>query len=213
MTGKTHLAIGACALGVVCRVVGVSPDGLDLLLVLLGSLAPDLDVDANDNPNSGPLITRAGSFLRPFVGYGLSRILDEVLFVVQKMVSLVSQHRGVTHWPIFGLIIIGFAFLLESQPLAYFMVGYFSHIIADTFTCAGLPLFSPFSKQVISLTRLKTGSFAEIFVFWGAVLFAIIINWRFLPCATGMHQLSGSSSQEDAQSCRKDDGRSIGIDC
>jgi len=107
------------------------------LASFLGSLFPDID-----SPHS--LIS---SFLR----FNVSKFL---------------RHRGFTH-TFFCLIcvtvlslITANCFSISFQYVLCFSVGYFSHLIADSFTVSGVQLLSPFSRKIFS-GPIKTGDTSE----------------------------------------------------
>ncbi len=108
---------------------------------------------------------------------------------------LAGGHRGCTHSCLSVLLLISFAlvvsislpiFLLSrhiviSQPFLQecgvicksIAVGWLLHLLADSLTCAGIPIFWPITFRIgfppMSALRFKTGSLFEDVVLWGII--------------------------------------------
>lgn len=130
-----------------------------------GSMLPDIDQASNKLWDMLPFGDNAGKYLsKLFLSHrGLSHSLLG-LFLVDKIVYL-------TFPKIFNGSYI-------NAELVYFslMIGYISHLLADSFTEEGLPLLFPFNIKFgfppIKSWRIKTGHWFENFVVApGVILF------------------------------------------
>jgi inner membrane protein len=118
-----------------------------LLLVLLGSILPDLDErHSKINQWAGILGTIAAFF---------------------------TKHRGILHSLPFNLILLlAVTFFAGKYYALAISIGYVSHLIADGLTPMGVHLFYPFSNFRIR-GPIRTGSFLEGTL--SVVLFVTII--------------------------------------
>jgi len=141
LTGKTHQVIGvAAALGsfFVWQEPSYAPATLVGVIVAshFGALLPDLDSAAADIYDSVPMGKQVGKVTSKFT-FG---------------------HRNLTH-SILGVILFGYLShqLIFWTPLYWginlfwtwlaFMIGYISHLLADTITVLGIPLLWPIDKN------------------------------------------------------------------
>ncbi len=130
MVGTTHAAVGA-ALGVSLSVVTPHYTPLTLALVAgFAALLPDID--------------------QPF------SIIGRRAHVARYM-----HHRGITHTGL-ALLVVGFASLiLFPLPIAVaIFVGYGSHLLLDSLTPSGIPLWYP-QKRKFRLAKIRTGGFID----------------------------------------------------
>jgi inner membrane protein len=77
-----------------------------------------------------------------------------------KVVSMAFRHRGVIH-SLFVMIIFSAILLIITHNLYYlsaFVIGYFSHLMLDSITPKGIPLFWPSKKRLRGSLR-TTGFF------------------------------------------------------
>lgn len=71
------------------------------------------------------------------------------LLILPKLFCLFIRHRTITHsvWMLAGIMLLAFTYL--PQPAAIGLsIGYASHIILDTLTPAGVPIFYPAKLRV-----------------------------------------------------------------
>ena len=149
MCGRTHKVGGIC-LGVVTgSLLLEQPYTLNKLVLItilligsiIGSLLPDID-------HTGSTIGKKFKLI--------STILNSF------------GHRGITHTPIIHFLLFILALMLGENltgflKLSYvaFVVGVFvgaiSHIILDSMTISGVPIFFPISKKKFRIARFKTG--------------------------------------------------------
>lgn len=105
------------------------------LLVLLGSVLPDIDERSSK-------ICRWSGILGGFVAF-------------------FSKHRGFFHSIVFHLILfVVMAYFFNRYYAAGLLVGYFAHLLGDIITPAGLAIFYPFSKFKIR-GPVRCGGFWE----------------------------------------------------
>ena len=119
---------------------------LPLSGALLGSLLPDLD--------------------HPYSPIGKKlRILS----------PLGGKHRGWFH-TIIGMGVLSLPFFALNTLIGIgVMSGYFSHLILDTLNPSGIMWLWPFSRRRFKVARIRTGSFTEVLVLLGLVLFMVTI--------------------------------------
>lgn len=146
MTGRTHI-LGGVTAGLIYTTFFMPENmllfGGTVALSTIGGLMPDID-----HPSS-----KAGKKAGP-----LSTIINKIF-----------GHRGFLHTPLFiFLFFILFFYFLTNKNLNYYTpllygycIGYVSHLFLDLLTVSGIPLFFPFFKKKISITKLRTGGIGE----------------------------------------------------
>ena len=172
MTYKTHLSTGLLFSAVVFLLIykiNLSPT-LAIILIfftVLGSGTPDLDTPTGGLWDKIP------------AGGVLSRIIRPVF---------IGGHRHLSHSFIGMAIFSSLALLLIKLisknaiievpidlSLIAFLVGYLSHLIADMFTEAGVPLLFPLDYHFgippnpLEKVRIKTGKWFENLIIYPAV--------------------------------------------
>lgn len=153
--------------------MGVTPDGPLLLVLLAGSLAPDIDTNG--------VITTPGRLLRSLLGRTLGELVDMLFGLVVASVHAVTRHRGVLHSGLVPLVMLVAAVFWRLTWLEWFALGYAVHLLGDAGTCAGIPLLSPLSQHRFSLCSMSTGSRSEA-VFASVLLGATCVwGWVLLP--------------------------------
>jgi inner membrane protein len=173
MTAPTHIVTGLATVVVVGLVTGMTPDAVSLMAIVFGSLAPDID-------GTG-VITRPGTILRQLIGRGPANLLDAVFEFISAVVNLLFGHRGFIHSPLLAFSIFGLGGYLSKPWLEWFGIGYATHLLGDALTVGGIPIWSPFSSQRVSLSDMRTGSRAEYAVAVGLLLFTCVFGWGLLP--------------------------------
>jgi len=183
MVGPSH---AVCALGVVVaagHLIGITPNRIELLFYLIGTLAPDIDGDGS--------IARPGTILKSFLGWKVAKFIDQLGATVSAMANSICGHRGFFHWPALALCLIAAGRFLGSSGLIWFGFGYLVHILCDTLTRQGVPFFAPLRFRSYSLSLFATGSFREL-ILTLCVLIATV-NWGFtlLPptLQAGFHEI------------------------
>jgi len=106
-----------------------------LLLILVGSILPDIDEHKSKAAQ-------------------LSGILGNI-------VSFFAKHRGIFHSFLFPFLVCGILAYFWSYPYALaFFIGYLAHLIGDSLTPMGIPVFYPFSNWKLR-GPFKVGSWME----------------------------------------------------
>lgn len=173
MTGPTHVITGLATVVAISRLSSVTPSAVELLALIFGVLAPDID--------GGGVITRPGKVLRQLVGRVLADVIDFLFGIVVALVSVLFSHRGFLHSPAFAVVVFGLAWA-SGEPLAiWFSVGYAVHLVGDVFTAGGIPIGSPFSTRTLSLGGLRTGSLGEFAIAVVLLVFTCLFGWSTLP--------------------------------
>jgi len=147
----THLLLGVLFFLIFKQFFSGSQEIAFLLLVLLGSILPDID--------------ESKSKINQWFGAG------------GKIASLFSQHRGIFHSLIFTVFLFLLISFLTQTYYAYALaLGYLSHLIGDALTPMGVQIFYPFSKFKLS-GPIKVGGLGEMFIL--LLLLAILIKLLF----------------------------------
>ena len=137
MMAGSHIVVGCALWAVSARLLGVeAAEPAALAAAALGALLPDID-----HPQSW-----AGRKMK----------------IVSVPLSLLVGHRGVTHSAL--AVLAGLAVLAVigmGGLLAPVVVGYLSHLFADSLTPSGVPLLWP-SRRRFSFNLCRTGSVTEI---------------------------------------------------
>ena len=133
---KTHVLFGFF-IGALLFLINKSI--LFLLLIILGSIFPDVDEH------------------KSFIGRRLP--------VISRILNFLFGHRGIFHTIFIGMIIfIGFylsGFLLLGLG---FFIGYLSHLLLDSLTLLGVKLFWPITNLQLR-GFVRTGGFTEYLFF------------------------------------------------
>lgn len=145
----------------------IHPREISWLALLLGSIAPDLDED-------GSSISKPGTLLRAALPKTFCDILDSLGMAVSKVIKLVFGHRGLLHWPILAVVIMGLGLRYGVPWLYWFGIGYVTHVAADACTVSGVPLFAPIRRDCVSWSSMKTGGAAERII---VILFGLFMVW------------------------------------
>ena len=106
--------------------------------VFLGIIVPDID--------------NASSFI--------GRKVRPLSWILQFTVG----HRGIFHSLLFGLITAYLLISLDRSGALGFLIGYFSHLLLDSATPAGIMWLFPVSVRKVR-GPVKTGSFTEWMLF------------------------------------------------
>jgi inner membrane protein len=172
-----------------------------LIPSIYGAIGPDIDLP---NSKSGrvfrsllsKLLIGLGAVLSCLVfgfvvaGKGLG-ILENfiILFIVLGFVMMfvkTSKHRGATHTLLLWLALVApFIWMMKSGNVSFmidvicsvyfgFLVGWLSHLLADSFNRKGVPWIFPISGKKFHVMSVLTGSYEEtIFRYVAIVVFAI----------------------------------------
>ncbi len=140
----THLLLGIISFLLIKEYL-IGNQIIILLLILLGSILPDID--------------ESHSKLNQWGG------------ILGKIVAFFSRHRGMFHSLLFA---VGLSAILSYVWSWYYglalFVGYVSHLIGDALTPMGVQVFEPFLKFRIK-GPIKTGSWME----WAVKILLVIL--------------------------------------
>lgn len=169
MTGRTHDLTAFTALSYIVATQPVHNMTLGTVIVafvanLIGGLTPDIDQPTADLWNRLPAGSIFGRLLSPLLG----------------------GHRLISH-SIVGIIIFGIGIklllglmssvLIVDMNIVWwaFMIGFVSHLVADTFTRDGVPWLFPIPFKIgippIRALRFKTGGFVEKIIIFPGLIF------------------------------------------
>lgn len=179
MTSKTHNVVAfACLLS---ATLYYPPHALNFLTLfssvvgnIIGALSPDLDQASNRLWDLLPGGDYMGRIFRPFfLGHrSLSHSLLGTFIYFQILVWVLPR-------------ILNPAYLDVKIVLVSMMIGYISHLLSDSITEEGLPLFFPlqwkFGFPPIREWRMKTGKwFENLVVFPGVVVYVLwlVVTYR-----------------------------------
>jgi len=182
MIARTHKIVALAGLTTVAvyfpqKDLGWLTVGLVLIANVIGSLLPDIDQASNrlwDLLPGGDWLGKAGKHL--FVAH---RTLSHSIlgaFLVYKLIYWLLPQILNSDYINYDLVAMGL------------MIGYVSHLSADSFTEEGLPILFPlkinFGIPPIKPWRIKTGKwFENLVVFPGVIVYLVLLaasNWKVL---------------------------------
>ena len=172
MTGRTHNLIAFASL--VTAAALFPPKSLNVLTLVgsvvaadIGALFPDMDQAGNNLWNLLPASHSLGSILR--------RIFYKHRTITHSLVGLYLVYKGL------GWLLPKFlnpSFVNPHLILFSFLIGYVSHLAADSVTEEGLPLFFPINLNIgippIKSWRIKTGHWFENVIVYPSVWIYLI---------------------------------------
>lgn len=173
MLAPSHVVCGLGAVVVLGHSTGILPTPPELLIFIIGSLAPDIDGDGT--------ITRPGHMFHPFIGRTLGKLVDGIVGLVGAIAKGIAGHRGLFHWPIVPILMFLAASHFELPKLQWFAFGYLVHILCDTLTVHGIPLLAPITQRNFSLRIMRTGSTVELFITALVFITTIVFGFSLLP--------------------------------
>lgn len=180
MTGKSHAAIGANTIWIFYLVYGASLSPVIFALAVIGALMPDFDA--------------AESKIKHFkirVGKKKTGLAFYPFYLPAVIISAFFKHRGFWHSLLATLLVTGISvgtviylntYVMDLTPAHAFALpfGYLSHLLADSLTKFGVPLFWP-NKENFHLTPrtlwFKSGGAIDHIIFAVAtmgVLFLVL---------------------------------------
>ena len=171
MTGPSHIVLALASSVALSRATGFIPSPVEVLILCLGALLPDIDGNG--------VITRPGTILKNFLGKTLSQLVDALVAPLALIIRLLFGHRGITHSLVVPCLIFCLEILISKDHWLSF--GYLTHIVGDLMTPKGVPLFSPLLKSNFSLKIFKTGSALEWSIVLILFLYILVYGVEFLP--------------------------------
>ena len=203
MLGRSHAVLGGTATAVVLFTNGFNliespvPFTVGMVIGTLAGLLPDIDsANAKIRTTFGVGRQQARRELRRWRSKGiLERILDFFQWIIAAFLNVVDRllpHRGITHWGLTALVLTGvLVYICNTQGLTAaiwlsFGAGYFSHLLGDGVTRAGVPFWAPFyQRSVRFLPRnlcIRTGSWQEglmltVILLAISAYFVVAVDW------------------------------------
>lgn len=172
MTSRTHdvfafAALTTCAVYLPPVALNLATLGVSLMGNVIGALIPDMDQASN----------RLWGLLP--VGNIIGRI-GRRLFLSHRTLS----HSLVGGYLLYRILIwllpkiLNSSYINSQMVIISVMIGFISHLIADSFTEEGIPLLFPFKFKLgfppISSWRIKTGGwFEKLVVFPGILVYLV----------------------------------------
>lgn len=177
LTWSTHALIGINTLWLfelMPRDMTLTNIGFITAVTVMGALLPDLDA--------------AESKIKHLSLFGV-----KPLFLPAQVLHQVLGHRGVLH-SLLGLAVVSVLAMalipLVGTLLSFALaLGYFSHLLADACTKAGIAWFYPMRRRYHLLPkafRLTTGSQVEDLVFVVAAAGALLLLLHFMKALTSL---------------------------
>jgi len=150
MLFNTHILLGITLFIVIKDFFKGGNEIVFFLLVLLGSIFPDID-----SPNSK---------INQWSGF------------IGKIVTLFANHRGVFHsLPLYLILFFLITFFWSKYYASALFIGYLAHIIGDGITRGGVKIFYPFSFFKIR-GPVKVGGYFE-WVIFGFLIIIIFLKF------------------------------------
>ena len=142
MQARNHVPFAMSCWWLFAIATGRPIDAFGTMAAAIGGLLPDLDHPESVLGRRLPLISIP--LARVFGHRGMTHSLLAVVFIVMGLVAATTIYQlGIVGWLI--------------PPL---LVGYLSHILGDSMTPSGVPLFWP-HKRTYSFNLFKTWSWQE----------------------------------------------------
>jgi len=170
MLAPTHVVLALASVVLEERLTGLAPSLAALPVIVLGSLAPDID--------NGGAIVRLSRWLRPFIGMTLAWAIELPLMAISQVLRKVFGHRGFMHTPVCCALLFAAGSIMESDCMIHFAWGYATHIAADLCTVSGVPLMGPFISKRVSILPIRTGSSGELLVVGTILAVLALTTWR-----------------------------------
>lgn len=172
MTAKTHNAVAFASLVTIATFyppenLNMTTLVLSIVCVSVGALIPDMDQAGNNLWNLFPGGTNFGRLFRR-IFYRHRTITHSLLgvFIIYSLLSILIYK------------IINIQFVNPEILLHALMIGYISHLLADSLTEEGLPLLFPFKLTFgippIRSIRIKTGRWFENLIVFPSVWVYVI---------------------------------------
>jgi inner membrane protein len=120
---------------------------MSFLFAALGSIVPDIDHEyAASRICPALLVIFICAFLLGVVKLDSFSLIGIFLFVLMLLVAYETEHRTLTH-SMLGLLLFAFPLpMVNNGVVIPFMIGYVSHIVADSFTKTGTNYLYPMDK-------------------------------------------------------------------
>lgn len=135
MQGYQHLFLGITTGACMASIIPKEQAAVCVIACTIGSIFPDIDISTS----------KLGKRIKP----------------ASMIISHVFGHRGFIHTPLNGIILTILLCLVANEEFpcipSAFCVGFFLHLLQDTFTKAGIMWLFPI-KAKIHFTNIKSNS-------------------------------------------------------
>ncbi|MBW2981379.1 metal-dependent hydrolase [Candidatus Woesearchaeota archaeon] len=148
MKARTHLAFSFFSGLILMDFINIGNKYIFFAFLLLGALLPDIDT-----PNSK-----------------ISRKIP----VIPKILSIFAKHRGIFHSIFLALAFTAIFWMLKPVYGIALFAGYFSHLLIDGFTKAGVNFLHPVSQLRLA-GPIETGKIWE-WVFFAVIAAGIVLS-------------------------------------
>ena len=170
MTGRTHDLAALTTLTLVLAYepimkMSLATAGVAIAANMIGGIAPDLDQPTANLWNRIPAGSIIGRIISPLLGN-------------HRMISHSLLGIGLVGWGLKYLLAYMHTFLLVDMNLVWwaFMLGYASHLVADTITKEGVPWLFPIPIRLgfppFKFLRMNTGGLIEKMIIFPGLLIA-----------------------------------------
>ncbi|MDU7067186.1 MAG: metal-dependent hydrolase [Clostridium perfringens] len=126
--------------------------------------------------------------LLTLTGVGLGSLLPDIdtpysfiasrIKIISYPLSIFFKHRGGLHSIAPIILILSLGISLKTKFLLSISLGYFLHLLGDTFSKSGVNWFWPFSKKDIKIPvkilTYKTGTFKEYVILFVSIFILLI---------------------------------------
>ena len=191
MNGKTHQIVGLTGgllvSGILYKIGVFSlPACLSTIaLSSVGSYIPDIDHTGSKAGKKAPLL----SYPIKYTSKLFSWLYRKTKIKGFNKISMMFEHRGIFHSPLFWLLIFIPLFIfippIVNQPIVKemvvgglfgFLLGVMLHLFADMLNPTGIPLFLLIIYRKFRLAKIVTGSTSEM-VFKAIAIFVLFISF------------------------------------
>jgi inner membrane protein len=177
LNGKTHLIIALVIVLILYNYLSYFISTEIMLtcigFCLFGSLLPD--IDHHNGIARKPYFILLSIIFIGYVsyknGFGLQHITPLICLIILLIYSFKSRHRTFTH----SLLALSLYFLclftISMSGAVYLLIGYASHLLSDSLTKNGIPIFYPIIKKSFGIKAVRTGAiFEKIILVIGTIL-------------------------------------------
>lgn len=161
MQGRTHMTVGVATAATASLAMAQPINPVWIVLGAVGALIPDLDHEFSTISTHDPF----------------TKLMSKCIH------GMGFKHRTITHcflgWAIFCAITLPLGIWVDwGWWFALSVLGYGSHLFADSFTKSGIMWFWPFSEHSFHFfpIKVRTGGYSEnVFNFVAVTLLAVVI--------------------------------------
>ena len=93
-------------------------------------------------------------------------------------IKLKIRHRGITHWLITSIALYYLISILNKNIAYAFLINYILHLLADSLTVEGCPLFAPIYNKRIGLKLFRTNCFIEKLIYYILLIIFVFVLYN-----------------------------------